>query len=92
MKIKEEDKLRLYYGPDPENKESYDFIVGWPQMQMGQADASYLLTHVFSEEVRMELAHRGWDLSTIKFSIAPKLENPTRPDRFEKLIKKYSKE
>ena len=92
IKVKEKDKLRFYFGRDPEDRHTYDFIVDWPMMQMGKADASYLLSHVFTEEVREELARRGYDLTTIKFSIAPKLENPTRPERFQKLIEKYCKE
>ena len=92
MKIKEKDKLRLYFGRDPDNKKAYDFIAEWPEMRMGEADAAYLLNRVFTEEVREELERRGYDLATIKFSIAPKLENPTRPERFQKLIEKYCKE
>lgn len=34
MKIKEKDKLRLYFGRAPDNKEAYDFIAEWPEMQM----------------------------------------------------------
>ena len=92
MKIKEKDKLRFYYGRDPEGTSVYDFVVDWPVMQMGKADASYLLSNVFTKEVRAELARRGYDLTTMRFSIAPKLENPTRPERFKKLIEKYCKE
>ena len=92
MKIKEKDKLRFFYGRDPEDKGTHDFIVYYPPMQMGSADASYLFSSVFTKEVREELARRGYDLTTIRFSIAPKLENPTRPERFQKLIKKYYKE
>ena len=91
-RIKEKDKLRFYYGRDPEDGRTYDFIVDWPVMRMGKADASYLLSRVFTEEVRTELARRGYDLTTIRFSIAPKLENPTRPEKFQKLIEKYCKE
>jgi hypothetical protein len=91
IKVKEKDKLRFYYGRDPEDRRIYDFIVDWPMMQMGKADASYLLSHVFTKEVRDELERRGYDLTTIRFSIAPKLYNPTRPERFQTLIKKYSK-
>ena len=32
------------------------------------------------------------DITTLKFSIAPKLVNPTRPDRFTTLLKRYEKE
>ena len=92
IKVKEKDKLRFYFGRDPEDRHTYDFIVDWPMMQMGKADASYLLSCVFTKEVREELARRGYDLTTIKFSIAPKLENPTRPERFQELIEKYCKE
>lgn len=92
IKVKEKDKLRFFYGRDKEDKGTHDFIVDYPPMLMGSADASYLFTSVFTKEVRDELARRGYDLTTIKFSIAPKLENPTRPERFQKLIEKYCKE
>jgi len=91
MKIKEKDKLRFYFGRDPEDRHTYDFIVDWPMMQMGKADGAFLLDKVFTKEVREELARRGYDLTTIKFSIAPKLVNPTSPERFQKLIEKYHK-
>lgn len=92
MKIAEKDKLRFYYGRDPHNKGTRDFVVHFPQMQMGSADAGYLFTNVFTDKVMEELARRGYDLTTIRFSIAPKLENPTRPERFQKLIEKYRRE
>lgn len=91
IKVKEKDKLRFHFGRDPENKSSYDFIFDWPMMREGKADGAYLNNHVFTKEVLEELKRRGWDLTTIRFSIAPKLENPTRPERFQKLIEKYCK-
>jgi len=88
-RIKEKDKLRFYFGRDPENRQNYDFIVKYPMMQMGNADASFLFNQVFTNDVLVELERRGYDLTTIKFSIAPKMENSTRPDRFKILISKY---
>lgn len=92
LKIKEKDKLRFYFGRNPEDKHTSDFIVDWPMMRRGNSDAHYLLDRVFTKEVLDELARRGYDLKTIKFSIAPKLENPTRPEKFHKLIEKYCRE
>lgn len=92
IKIKNEDKLRFYFGKDPDDKNNYDFIASWPMMQMGESDANYLHSHVFTKEVLEELKRRGWDITTIQFSIAPKLKNPSRPERFQTLMKKYLKE
>jgi len=91
LKIKEEDKLRCHYGYDKESN-TFDFIVNWPLMRMGSADAGYLCGHIFTEEFKEELIRRGYDITTLKFSIAPKLVDPTRPEKFQKLIEKYKTE
>lgn len=89
LKIKEKDKLRVYWGHD---KYDYDLVVSWPMMRQGQCDGGWIFSEVFTEEVRKEFEKRGWDITTLKFSIAPKLVNPTRPDRFTTLLKRYEKE
>lgn len=85
MRIKAEDRLRVHW-----SKEECDLMAHWPTMVQGSSDASWLFGHVFTEEARKELTKRGWDITTLRFSIAPKLGNPTRPERFKKLMKKYN--
>ena len=92
LKISEKDKLRVYYGHDDEDKRNYDLVVSWPVMKLGSSDGSWIFSRVFTQEVRDELEKRGWDLTTLKFSIAPKLVNPTRPERFTTLLNKYADE
>ena len=90
LKIKESDKLRVYWGHDEYDKYNEDLVVSWPMMRMGSCDGSWIFSNVFTKEVRDELEKRGWDITTLKFSIAPKLVNPTRPDRFSTLLKWYA--
>ena len=90
MRISEKDKLCVHWGRD-EYGGKMDLIVSWPTMVQGSADGSWLFSHVFTRENVEELKRRGYDITTLKFSIAPKLENPTRPERFRSLIEKYSK-
>lgn len=92
LKIKEKDKLRVYWGYEEYNRTYKDLVITWPMMRMGSCDASWIFSEVFTEEVRKEFEKRGWDITTLKFSIAPKLVNPTRPDRFTTLLKRYEKE
>jgi len=89
LKIKEKDKLRVYWGHD---KYDYDLVVSWPMMRQGQCDGGWIFSEVFTKEVRAEFERRGWDITTLKFSIAPKLVNPTRPERFSTLIKWYEED
>ena len=89
LKIKEKDKLRVYWGHDEYDKYNYDLVVSWPMMCQGSCDGSWIFSHIFNEENRKELERRGWDITTLKFSIAPKLVNPTRPERFSTLLKQY---
>lgn len=91
LRIREKDKLRIHYGYDRESN-TFDFIADWPMMQQGRCDAYYLFDRILTEEVRAELERRGWDITTLKFSIAPKLIEPTRPERFQTLLAKYKKE
>ena len=92
LKIKEKDKLRVYWGHDDEDRYNYDLVVSWPMMQAGSCDGSWIFSNVFTDEVKAEFEKRGWDITTLKFSIAPKLVNPTRPDRFTTLLKKYEED
>jgi hypothetical protein len=89
LKIKNKDKLRVYWGHDEDDKHNYDLVVAWPMMTQGSCDGSWIFSNVFTDEVRKEFERRGWDITTLKFSIAPKLVNPTRPERFTTLLKKY---
>ena len=92
LKIKESDKLRVYWGHDKYDKYNEDLVVSWPMMRMGSCDGSWIFSNVFTDEVKAEFEKRGWDITTLKFSIAPKLVNPTRPDRFTTLLKKYEED
>lgn len=89
LKIKEKDKLRVYWGHDEDDKYNYDLVVSWPMMCQGSCDGSWIFSNVFTDDVKKELERRGWDITTLKFSIAPKLVNPTRPERFSTLLKQY---
>ena len=92
LKIKEKDKLRVYWGHDEDDKHNYDLVVSWPMMCQGSCDGSWIFSKVFTDEVRQEFERRGWDITTLKFSIAPKLIEPTRPERFTSLLKKYGED
>ena len=93
LRIREQDKLRVHWGVLPDDKYAEpSFIVSWPRMSQGSSDGAWLLSHVFTEDVAKELIKRGYDISTIKFSISPKLIEPTRPERFKTLIEKYKSE
>lgn len=90
LKLKETDKLRVCWGKEEyERCEPYDLVIRWPMMQNGSADGSWIFSKLFNEENRKELERRGYDITTLKFSIEPKLVNPTRPERFQTLLKKY---
>ena len=89
LRIKEKDKLHVYWGHDEYDKDNYDLVVSWPMMQLGSCDGGWIFSNVFTDDVKKEFERRGWDITTLKFSIAPKLVNPTRPERFTTLLKKY---
>ena len=89
LKIKEKDKLRVYWGHDEDDKYNYDLVVSWPMMCQGSCDGSWIFSNVFTDDVKKELERRSWDITTLKFSIAPKLVNTTRPERFSTLLKQY---
>ena len=89
LRIKEKDKLRVYWGHDEYDKDNYDLVVSWPMMQLGSCDGGWIFSNVFTDDVKKEFERRGWDITTLKFSIAPKLVNPTRPEKLKKKKKKY---
>ena len=92
LRIKEKDKLRVYWGHDEDDKHNYDLVVSWPMMCQGSCDGSWIFSKVFNDDVRQEFERRGWDITTLKFSIAPKLIEPTRPERFSTLLKWYEED
>ena len=53
---------------------------------MTQADAHYLFDKVFTKEFVKEMTDRGYDVTTMKFEISPKLPNY---ERFNGLSEKY---
>jgi hypothetical protein len=42
LRIKEKDKLRVYYGHDDEDKYNYDLVVSWPMMKLGSCDGGWI--------------------------------------------------
>ena len=92
LKIKNKDKLRVYWGHDEDDKYNYDLVVSWPMMCQGSCDGSWIFSNVFTDGVKKEFEKRGWDITTLKFSIAPKLVDPTRPERFTTLLKWYEED
>lgn len=87
-KIERQDKLTACYKFDKESN-MYDIVVNFSLGKLTNSDASYLLGHVFTQEFKAEMERRGYDISTFKFEISPKI--PTnRPDKFETLNKKYN--
>lgn len=53
---------------------------------MTQTDAHYLFDKVFTKEFVKEMTDRGYDVTTMKFEISPKLPNY---ERFNGLSEKY---
>lgn len=84
LKIKNKDKLRVYWDHNED-----DLVVSWPMMCQGSCDGGWIFSNFFTDDVKKEFERRGWDITTLKFSIAPKLVNPTRPEKFTTLLKKY---
>lgn len=88
LKIKKKDKLTACYKFDKESN-TYDIVVNFPLGILTNSDANYLLGRVFTREFRDEMERRGYDITSFKFEISPKI--PTnRIDKFETLNKKYS--
>jgi hypothetical protein len=91
LKVKEHDKLRVYWGREADDRYAdKSLVVSWPMMVQGSCDASWLFSEVFTDEVKEEFIRRGWDITTLRFSIAPKLVDPKRPERFQTLLSKYA--
>lgn len=67
--MKKKNKLRAYW-----NKKEKDTMFYHPAGYMVKCDAAFLHT-VFTKEFRKELEDRGYDWTTFKFEISPKLPN-----------------
>ena len=67
--MKASDKLRVTY-----SKRERDLMLHYPLGKGTKRDASYL-SGVFGKEFTDELDGRGYDITTIKFSIEPKQGN-----------------
>lgn len=87
LKIKNKDKLRVYWDHNED-----DLVVSWPITCQGRCDGTWMFLNVFTNDVKKEFERRGWDITTLKFSIEPKLVNPTRPEKFATLLKKYEED
>lgn len=80
-KFVKEDKLRVYWN----NREND--LEGWyPLGIQTRCDLGYLFFEIFNKEFRDEIERRGYDISTMKFEICPKLPNEKR---FKTLSEKY---
>lgn len=88
IKIEKKDKLTACYQFDKESN-TYDIVVNFPLGRLTNCDANFLLGYVFTQEFKDEMEKRGYDITTFKFEISPKI--PTnRMDKFETLNKKYN--
>ena len=45
-------------------------VVCWSMMVQESCDASWLFSEVFTDEVKEEFIRRGWNITTLRFSIA----------------------
>lgn len=75
-----EDKLKAYWS------KSEGLMLAWPLGVMTKSDAHWL-SGVFSQQFTGELLRRGYDLSTLRFSIRPDLDGPRAVERFPTLKK-----
>lgn len=87
IKIKNRDKLRAEWKYDKEEN-TYDLVVDYPLGVQTNTDAGYLLSHVFTQNFINEIQKRGYDISTMKFEISPKIPT-SRPDKFETINNRY---
>lgn len=53
---------------------------------MTQTDAHYLFDNVFTKEFVKEMTDRGYDVTTMKFEISPKLPNYEGSMAYQKSI------
>lgn len=81
MKLKKKDKLTAYWDKKENCIGAYH-----PLGFMTQTDAHYLFDNVFTKEFVKEMTDRGYDVTTMKFEISPKLPNY---ERFNGLSEKY---
>lgn len=73
------DKLKAHWG-----KMENDIILTYPHGVGTKSDAHWL-SGVFSKEFEAELRNRGYDISTLKFSIAPDLNHKDADRKFPTL-------
>lgn len=64
------DKLRVRWG-----RRAKDLMFYWPTAAGAKSDAHYLHARVFTEEFMQEMKKRGYDLTTLRFEIAPQIGN-----------------
>ena len=81
MSLKNKEKLTAYWDKKENCIGAYH-----PLGFMIQADAHYLFDNVFTKEFVKEITDRGYDVTTMKFEISPKLPNY---ERFNGLSEKY---
>lgn len=81
MILKKKDKLTAYWDKKENCIGAYH-----PLGFMTQTDAHYLFDNVFTKEFVKEMTDRGYDVTTMKFEISPKLPNY---ERFNGLSEKY---
>jgi len=67
--MKQDKKLRAYW-----SKRERDTMYYHPTGRNTRADAHFL-NGIFTKEMRKELEERGYDWTTFKFEISPKLQN-----------------
>lgn len=67
-------------------KKERDIIVNYPLGCGTNTDMCYFFDEVLDKKKCLELEKRGYDLSTLKFEISPKLPNR---EKFETLTDKY---
>ena len=81
MMLKKKEKLTAYWDKKENCIGAYH-----PLGFMTQTDAHYLFDKVFTKEFVKEMTDRGYDVTTMKFEISPKLPNY---ERFNGLSEKY---
>lgn len=81
MSLEKKEKLTAYWDKKENCIGAYH-----PLGFMTQTDAHYLFDNVFTKEFVKEMTDRGYDVTTMKFEISPKLPNY---ERFNGLSKKY---
>ena len=81
MRLLKKDKLTAYWDKKENCIGAYH-----PLGFMTQTDAHYLFDKVFTKEFVKEMTDRGYDVTTMKFEISPKLPNY---ERFNGLSEKY---